>query len=163
MSARGLVGFNVREKSKHRPEIPAKLVFKGVDGTPDPRFNKYVSATLAGEDVQPETFGGTQRGPEGEARGQGNVVYTPTGTGTIHVRPGTYDVYATRGPEYGVQRKRVTVTAGQNSTPLDFRLKRVIATKNALAADFHVHSGRSLDSSRRARTASSRSPPKASR
>jgi hypothetical protein len=71
MSARGLVGFNVREKSKHRPEIPAKLVFKGADGTPDPRFNKYVSATLAGEDVQPETFGGTQRGPRARRAGRG--------------------------------------------------------------------------------------------
>jgi hypothetical protein len=144
MTSRGLVAFTVREKAKGRPAIPAKLVFKGADGTPDPRFRKDFSATLGGEDLVPETFAGTQHGPDGSARGQGNVVYTATGTGTIHVRPGTYDVYATRGPEYGVARKRVTVTAGQTAEA-DFRLKRVIRTKNALASDFHVHSGRSLD------------------
>ena len=144
MTPRGLVGFTVREKAKGRPAIPAKLVFKGVDGTPDPRFHKDISATLSDVDLAPETFAGTQHGPEGSARGQGNVVYTATGTGTIHVRPGTYDVYATRGPEYGVARKRVTVTAA-TTAQADFRLKRVIRTKNALAADFHVHSGRSLD------------------
>ena len=58
--------LHVREKRRASPAIPAKLVFKGADGTPDPRFDKHVSATLGGEDVQPETFGGTQRGPEGD-------------------------------------------------------------------------------------------------
>jgi hypothetical protein len=146
MSARGRVAFTVREKTKGRPAIPGKLVFKGADGTPDPRFHKDVSATLGDEDIRPEIFGGTQRGADGSARAQGNVVYTATGSGSIDVRPGTYDVYAARGPEYGVARKRVTVAAGETGT-VDFRLKRVIRTRDALAADFHVHSGRSLDSS----------------
>jgi hypothetical protein len=147
MSPRGLVQFGVREKTKGRPAIPAKLVFKGAAaGTVDPRFHRDLAAKLGDDDVGSETFGGTQRGPDGDARGQGNVVYTATGTGSIHVRPGTYDVYATRGPEYGVARKRVVVTSGRTAT-VDFRLKRVIRPRNALGADFHVHSGRSLDSS----------------
>jgi hypothetical protein len=146
LSARGLVAFTVREKTKGRPTIPAKLVFKGADGTPDPRFHKDLSAALGDEDVMPETFGGTQRGPEGSARAQANVVYTATGTGSIEVRPGAYDVYATRGNEYGVARKRVVVASGETAA-VDFRLKRVIKTRDAIAADFHVHSGRSLDSS----------------
>jgi hypothetical protein len=146
LSARGLVRFAVREKVRGRPTIPAKLVFKGVDGTTDPRFNYDLAATLGAADLRPETFGGTQRGADGSARGQANVVYTATGEGSIHVRPGTYDVYATRGPEYGLMRRRVTVTSAAPAT-VDFRLKRVIRTRDALAADFHVHSGRSLDSS----------------
>jgi hypothetical protein len=147
LSPRGLVRFAVREKAKGRPMLPAKLVFKGAAaGTPDPRFRKDLNASLGGVDVEPETYGGTERGPEGDARGQGNVVYTASGTGSIHVRPGTYDVYATRGPEYGIARRRVVVESGR-TTAVDFRLKRVIRTRDALAADFHVHSGRSLDSS----------------
>jgi hypothetical protein len=101
---------------------------------------------LGDVDVRPEIFGGTQRGADGSARAQGNVVYTATGAGSIAIRPGTYDVYAARGPEYGVARKRITVASGATATT-DFRLKRVIRTRDALAADFHVHSGRSLDSS----------------
>ena len=146
MSPRGLMSFTVREKAKRRPLVPAKLVFKGAPGTADPKFHRDLTAMLGSVDIQPETFGGTQRGPDGSARGQGNVVYTATGAGTIDIRPGTYDVYATRGPEYGVVRRRVVVAAGQTATA-DFRLKRVVRTKNAIAADFHVHSGRSLDSS----------------
>ena len=146
LSPRGLVRFSVREKAKGRPAIPAKLVFKGTPGTADPKFHRDLPATLGGVDIQTESFGGTQRGPDGSARGQGNTVYTATGMGTMNIRPGTYDVYATRGPEYGVMRRRVVVAAGQTATA-DFRLKRVVRTKNAIAADFHVHSGRSLDSS----------------
>jgi hypothetical protein len=120
-------------------------VFKGAAaGTVDPQFRRDLSAKLGDDDIGAETFAGTQRGPDGDARGQGNVVYTATGSGSIHVRPGTYDVYAARGPEYAVARKRVVVTAGRTAA-LNFRLKRVIRTPNAVAADFHVHSGRSLD------------------
>jgi hypothetical protein len=146
LAPRGLLHFRVREKAKGRPLIPAKLVWKGVNGTQDPRFHRDVHATLGGEDIAPETFAGTQHGADGDARGQGNVVYTASGEGTIHVHPGLYDLYVTRGPEYGVVKRRVNVRSGQTAR-VDFRLKRVIRTKNAIAADFHVHSGRSLDSS----------------
>jgi hypothetical protein len=148
LSARGTVEFVVKERAKGSPLLPAKLVFKGVTPTPDPRFHRDLKASLGGNDIQPETFGGTQAGTSGHAAGQGNIVYTATGEGDIQVRPGTYDIYASRGMEYGVQVKRVTVGAG-GSTAVDFRLRRVLKrkTKNALSADFHVHSGRSLDAS----------------
>jgi len=83
MTARSIVAFTVREKTKGRPTIPAKLVFKGADNTPDPRFHKDLSAMLGDVDVRPEIFGGTQRGADGSARAQGNVVYTATGAGSI--------------------------------------------------------------------------------
>jgi hypothetical protein len=146
LTGRGTVDFTVREKRAGFPLLPAKLTFEGVTPTVDPRFHRDLKATLGGNDVFPETFGGTQAGTSGHAAGQGNVVYTATGAGNIQVRPGTYDIYASRGNEYSVVLKRVTVTAGQTS-PVDFRLKRVLKTTNALSADFHVHSGRSLDAS----------------
>ena len=146
LSARGTVAFSVREKSPGLPAIPARLVFKGVSPTVDPRFHYDLKATLGGDDVLPETFGGTQEAASGDAAGQANIVYTASGSGSIAIKPGTYDVYAARGMEYNVQLKRITVASGGTANA-DFRLKRVIKTKNALSADFHVHSGRSLDAS----------------
>jgi hypothetical protein len=145
LEARGLLRFSVREQSRKKPLLPAKLVVKGVGG-PDPRWNAFIAARLGEEDILAETFGGTERGPDGSARAQGNVVYTTTGEGSVALRPGTYDVYATRGMEYSLDVERVTVAADQ--TPdVELRLKRVLKTKDAVSADFHVHSGRSFDSS----------------
>ena len=146
LTARGLLRFAVREKRKGKPLLPAKLVIRGAGGTPDPRLGRRFAATLDGEDLRPETFYGTERGPEGDARGQGNVVYTTTGGGAVLLRPGTYEVWASRGMEYGIDREEVTVTAG-GETEVDFSLKRVLKARNALSADFHVHSVRSFDSS----------------
>ena len=146
LGARGTVRFTVREKTSGTPLMPGKLTFKGLSPTPDPRFHKDLSALLGGQDILPETFGGTQTGTTGDAAGQGNVVYTASGSGDIQVRPGTYDVYASRGMEYSVALKRIQVTSGGMAT-VDVQLKRVIAPANAISADFHVHSGRSLDAS----------------
>jgi len=146
LTARGLLRFAVREKRKGKPALPAKLVLHGTGGTPDPRLGRRFRATLGGVDVLGETFGGTERGPEGDARGQGNVVYTTTGSGAVALRPGTYEVWASRGLEYGVAREGVTITAG-GTTDVGFLLKRVLKTRDAVSADFHVHSVRSFDSS----------------
>jgi hypothetical protein len=144
LSGRGTVQFTVKEKTGGLPAMPAKLTFVGVSPTPDPRFNRYMTVLSGTSDIQAETFGGTQAGTSGHAAGQGNVVYTATGIGDIQVRPGTYDVYVSRGVEYSVAKKRVTVASG-GTTSLEARLKRVIKSPNAISADFHVHSGRSLD------------------
>lgn len=146
MTPRGVLQYEVREKARKRPLMPGKLVIKGVEGTPDPAFARSLPAKLGTVDVRSETFGGGQQDASEGTVAQGNVIYTSTGMGSVPLRPGTYDVYATRGMEYGVARERVTVAASGTAS-VAFRLKRVIRTKNALGADFHVHSGRSLDSS----------------
>lgn len=144
LTARGTVAFTVTERSAGSPQIPARLTFKGVGATPDPRFNHDLTALSGATPLETETFGGTQAGSAGAAAGQGNVVYTGTGTGSIQLRPGTYDVYASRGMEYSVDLEQVTVTAAA-TTNVAFRIKRAVKTKGAISADFHVHSGRSLD------------------
>ena len=78
-SPRPAIPYTVREKTGGLPFVPAKLVFKGVAPTPDPRFHKDISALLGTTDILPETFGGTQAGTSGHAAGQNNVVYTATG------------------------------------------------------------------------------------
>ena len=145
MSARGALHVVVREKRARRPRLPAKVVVKGVAPTPDPRFARVRPALLGGEDLRTETFAGGQGDAAPGTIAQANVLYVVAGDGRVPLRPGTYDVWASRGMEYGLARTRVTVTAGKTAEAR-LSLKRVLRTPNALSADFHVHSARSLDS-----------------
>lgn len=50
--------------------------------------------------------------PGGKLAARPGVVYTPDGRARFGVPPGEYTVYATRGFEYGVDRREVTVAGG---------------------------------------------------
>ena len=124
------------------PAMPAKITIKGVAPTADPRFKSDVVAlgdpTVGPDfDLRMETFGG---GPA-----QANWVFLANGTGTVQLRPGKYEIYASRGPEYSLRRKVVTVRA-RRSRKINFRLRRSVDTTGFLSGDFHIHSARSLDS-----------------
>ena len=92
-------------------------------------------------DALPESF------PGGQA--QGAVIYTDKkGKAKVEVRPGTYVVTVSRGPEYTIQKvASVPITAGATNNVGLVSLKRVVDTSGYVSADFHIHSGRSLDSS----------------
>ncbi len=141
LSGLGTVELEIVEKRKG-PDLPlpGKVVFKGRKGDPDPRFAHEIDAfeLAAGGnvDVPSESFGGS--------RAQGNTVYLADGTGSVQLRPGRYDVYASRGPEYSARRKRVTVSEGRTKHA-KLVLERIVDTPGALSGDFHIHSGRSLD------------------
>ncbi len=125
------------------PLIPAKLVFKGIAPTPDPAFRRDFDAFALPSvgpprDIHVESFAG---GPA-----QGNFAYLATGTGTLQLRPGRYEVYAARGPEYTVNKRKIRIKEGITKK-LKLRLKRVVDTTDYISGDFHIHSGRSLDSS----------------
>jgi hypothetical protein len=141
----GTVRFRVREQvaGGSDPLVPARITFKGLSGTPDPRFGADFEASLINadgsrDDIQPESFAG---GPA-----QSNLVYLADGTGEVQVRPGRYEVFASRGLEYTLHRSEITVRAGR-SVSKSFRLRRVVDTAGTISADFHIHSARSLDSS----------------
>jgi len=124
------------------PAMPAKITIKGVSPTVDPRFASDVIAIgdpTVGPDVdlRMETFGG---GPA-----QANWVFLANGTGTVQLRPGKYEVYASRGPEYSLRRRIINVRA-ERTRKLNFRLRRSVDTTGFISGDFHVHSARSLDS-----------------
>jgi hypothetical protein len=143
LSGLGTVEFEVFEKQKG-PDlpIPAKATFKGRKGDPDPIFARDVSALELSDGgnntVQTQSFGGSLA--------QGNLVYLPDGTGSVQVRPGRYEVYGSRGPEYTVQRKKITVKAGKTKR-VKFVLTKLLETPDAISGDFHIHSARSLDAS----------------
>jgi hypothetical protein len=128
-----------RRKGPDQP-IPGKLVFKGRKGDPDPEFGRDIEAfdlSNAGDEVvDHETFGGSLA--------QGNTAYLTGGATTLSLRPGRYEVYASRGPEYSVQRKTLVVKEGKRKR-LKFVLDRLVETPGALSGDFHIHSARSLD------------------
>lgn len=71
---------------------------------------------------------------------------TVDGVADLVVRPGTYEVITSRGPEYDIQTATVTVGPGQTAT-VAATLTRVVDTTGWIAADTHIHSENSPDSS----------------
>lgn len=144
LSAQGTVTLTVRELVMGEdPMIPAKVTFKGIRGTPDPVFAKDYEALVIPQvgspsDIQPETYAG--------GNAQRNFVYLASGTGSVKVRPGVYEIYASRGPEYTVKRRLVRVKPGGTRTS-KLNIRKVVYTTGYLSADFHIHSARSLDAS----------------
>lgn len=153
MTGLAVLDFQVTERAPGRPPIPARLTFVGVDGTPDPNFSKDVDAFLldpaggAPEDIEIETFAG--------GNAQRNFVYLEDGSGRVQVRPGRYEVYVSRGPEYTVDLRRVVAPAPRlrrgrlvvRPRLVRARLRRLVETPDAISADFHIHSARSFDAS----------------
>jgi hypothetical protein len=84
--------------------------------------------------------------PAAEEAGSKNMLYSLTGSGSLELPAGRYDVLATHGPEYSMPRQQLEVNADLGAT---FRavLSRTVDTSGWLAADFHVHASPSQDSS----------------
>jgi hypothetical protein len=68
------------------------------------------------------------------------------GAGTLELPPGTYIVYASRGLEYTIDSQSITVVSG-GITNVSLSVERVVDTTGYVSADFHIHSGKSFDSS----------------
>jgi hypothetical protein len=103
----------------------------------DPRDFLY---TLAyGEKVRPTGFEPGRRDYI-EA-----VLYGTNGRITGEVRPGTYELVVSRGPEHEVHREPIVLAAGATETRT-VRLARAFPTDGWISADVHLHSGSSTDS-----------------
>jgi hypothetical protein len=123
----GEVAFEVRD-ARSGDFIPCKLTFVGVGGTASPSFTRI--------DI-------------GRAEGEGTIsafdrVMSVVGRGVVHAPYGTYDVTASRGPEWDVATIRVKV--GRQRAALAARLTHVVETDGWLSGDFHVHAAASPDS-----------------
>jgi hypothetical protein len=116
----GTFRFAVIEKGSGRP-LPARLLVRGVKGTPDPDW---------GDD------------PDGGAAL--NVVYSDTGAGERPVPPGRYHITIDRGFEYTAYEKDVDVVAGRTAS-VSVELARVVDTRGWIAADLHLHAMPSPD------------------
>jgi hypothetical protein len=122
------LAFDVRDARTGEP-IPCKLTFVGVAGTPTPTFTRV--------DI------GRQEGDLAIAAY--DRLMSAAGQGVVHVPPGTYDVYVSRGLEWDIAVER-GVKLGPGGAAISARLEHVIDTRGWLSADFHVHAARSPDS-----------------
>jgi hypothetical protein len=107
---------------ENQQPLPGRLVVRGVPPTKDPDL---VAA-------------------EGES-GSKNMLYSLTGSGSVQLPAGRYDVLATHGPEYSMPRQELELNADLGAT-FHGELVRSVDTTGYLAADFHVHSAASKDS-----------------
>ncbi len=64
---------------------------------------------------------------------------------TTELEPGRYIVTASRGPEWGIAEREITVAPGQNQ-PLSLMLAHEVDTAGWIAGDFHLHAEASFDS-----------------
>jgi len=103
--------------------LPGRVVIRGVPPTKDPDLV-----------------------PGAQEAGSKNMLYSLTGSGSLEVPAGRYELLATHGPEYSMPRQELEVNAELGAT---FRavLRRVVDTSGWLASDFHVHASPSKDSS----------------
>jgi len=72
-------------------------------------------------------------------------VWGISGGGVERVLPGNYTVTASRGFEYEIDRRNITITAGQTSV-FNGTIVRSVDTTGHMTGDFHIHTQFSIDS-----------------
>nr|HEX4318499.1 CehA/McbA family metallohydrolase [Kofleriaceae bacterium] len=102
----------------------------------DPRTFLY--SLKLGEKQRTTAFDGTTGFVEG-------AWWTVDGRLDATVRPGDYDLYVSRGPEYEVHKEHVTIAAGSFQAR-QVQLQRAYSSDGWVAGDFHLHAAPSTDS-----------------
>jgi len=113
-----------------------RITVKGID-VEDPKF----SDDLAGFSI------GDKALPSPQTTNTVSLAGDRLSSGLLPVKPGRYQVLASRGLEYGVTIREVNIKAGESMLLEVAEPAREINSPGYLAADFHVHSGLSFDSS----------------
>ena len=99
-------------------------------------------------DGQPLERDGARRPYLGDGRlgnGVRSIESSATGTGSLRIEPGRYRIRASRGPEYSIFEKDVTVGSGDIKR-FDAILAREVDTTGWMSTDMHLHSAPSFDS-----------------
>ena len=145
----GSIAFTVTDVGTGFPTA-AKLTIVGTGGTPDPDFgNQFLTRrNYSGIDPNgPLPVGGSGALSNATAGTPAlNFETDADGSGTLELPPGTYLVYASRGLEYTIDSQPITVTSGSTAN-VSLAVERVVDTSGYVSMDFHVHSGKSFDSS----------------
>ena len=105
-----------------RKPLTARLLVRGVGGTIDPSF-----------------------GPDYRASGAGPIIDALRGEVMTPLPSGVYRVAATKGIEWSVDAKEVTVAPGR-VTELELAPRHVVPTPGVVGCDLHVHARPSFDS-----------------
>ena len=127
--------------------MPSKLTIVGTHdhrGDVEKRFFLYDLA--AGEPWRTSDFVDDVKGEPDTRRYVEDVDYASTdGTFRTQVRPGEYELWFSRGPEYEAVKRKVDLQAGETAR-LNVSLEKVVDTKGYLSGDFHMHAQGSIDS-----------------
>ncbi len=127
----------IDELGRHAPaKVTLIASFDTANQGKDPRT--FLFSLPFGERRRPTAFDGGNRFIEG-------AWWTKDGRVEAHVRPGTYDIVVSRGPEYELTTKRVTVSDGAFVAE-QLVLKRAYTTDGWIGGDFHIHAQPSTDS-----------------
>ncbi len=127
----------IDELGRHAPaKITLIATFDTANQNKDPR--SFLFSLPFGERRRPTAFDGGNRYIEG-------AWWTKDGRIEAHVRPGTYDIVVSRGPEYELTTKRVTVADG-SFVAEQLVLQRAYSTDGWVGGDFHIHALPSTDS-----------------
>jgi hypothetical protein len=100
----------------------------------------------AGEHFRQTDFVADDPSDDATRRFLEDTAFTSDGVAELAVRPGTYDVWASRGPFYSTDHRVITVKPGRTET-LSFALRRTVRADGWFSGDTHVHSRNSIDSS----------------
>ena len=115
--SKGSLKFRITD-TQQQP-VPARLTFRKQDGSRQKFFSQ------------------TQVLPEDLAI-RDDVICTLSGSGHITLPVGTWVIYASRGPEWGIHRQEVTI--GEDAvTEAAFELEHQIDSSGWAAADYHLH------------------------
>ncbi len=114
-----------------------RLVFRGTNGTPDPRFGDSLTGLTVIDDDGPRLAA-----PVSADVFLAGVESDPV---FVDVAPGDYRVYATRGIEFSVAQTTLTLSQGQAVPLIIDAPARAVESAGFIAADLHVHSGVSMD------------------
>ena len=117
-------------------ETPCRVTVLGLD-VEDPEF----FSPLMGFTVDDEPFHSPQ------VVNYLSLAGDKLASGRLPIKPGRYRILASRGLEYGVTVQDIEVKAGQYRVVQVQAPQRELSTSGYMAADFHVHSGLSFDSS----------------
>jgi hypothetical protein len=66
------------------------------------------------------------------------VVYTSNGKAELNLQPGKYTIYASRGFEYGIDKKSITISK-KKILRVDMRIQREVPTPGLVSVDSHIH------------------------
>ena len=115
---------------------PARVVFRGLGDTEDPRFRDDLLDYRVGDERLPAHLESADL----------HVAGLPGDPRRVAVAPGRYRVFATRGPEFTLARTEVEVAAGETRALELGTPTRAVESDGWLAADLHVHAAASDDS-----------------
>lgn len=127
--------------------IPAKLTVVGVhDYVGDaPNYRAFLMDQVAGEPHRPTDLIPDTADPATRQYIEGMAYGGADGLVQLDLRPGKYTVYLSRGPEYDIATREVTLAPGKTHH-IAASLPRSLDTTGYINGDFHLHQAGSIDS-----------------